>query len=63
MAHLDDPRLNDAVAGARRRFAGDGWRWTRVGSDTDISPLYAVTVARHLWATADHYDPLANFMP
>jgi hypothetical protein len=51
VAHLDDPRLNDAVAGARRKFAGDGWRWTRVGSDTDISPLYAVSVARHLWAT------------
>jgi hypothetical protein len=63
VAHLDDPRLNDAVTGARRKFAGDGWRWTRVGSDADICPLYAVTVARHLWATADHYDPLANFMP
>jgi hypothetical protein len=60
VAHRDDPRLNDAVAGARRKFAGDGWRWTRVGSDTDISPLYAVSVARHLWATTEEYDPLGN---
>jgi hypothetical protein len=61
VAHRDDPRLNAAVAGARRKFAGDGWRWTRVGSDTDISPLYAATVARHLWATeAAPYDPLDN---
>jgi hypothetical protein len=63
VAHRDDPRLNAAVTGARRKFAGDGWRWTRVGSDADICPLYAVSVARHLWATTDTYDPLANFAP
>jgi CPA2 family monovalent cation:H+ antiporter-2 len=54
----------DAVAAARRRFAGDGWRWSRRDSDGDISPLYAATVARHLLATEDEeYDPLANFLP
>jgi hypothetical protein len=64
VAHLDDPRLDDAVAVARRRFAGDGWRWSRRDSDGDISPLYAATVARHLLATSDEpYDPLANFLP
>ncbi len=56
VAHRDDPRLNDAVAGARRKFAGDGWRWTRVGSDSDICALYAVSVARHLWATEPVVD-------
>lgn len=56
VAHRDDPRLNDAVGGARRKFSGDGWRWTRRESDTDISPLYAVAVARHLWATEPVVD-------
>ena len=60
VAHLGDPRLDDAVSAARRKFAGDGWRWTRVGSDADISPLYAVTVARHLWATAENYVAVDN---
>jgi hypothetical protein len=63
VAHRDDPRLNAAVSGARRKFAGDGWRWTRVGSDTDICPLYAVAVARHLWATGPApYDPLDSIL-
>lgn len=62
VGHLDDPILNDAVAAARRKFAGDGWRWSRVASDGDISALYAATVARHLLATTQpDYDPLDSF--
>jgi hypothetical protein len=48
VAHLDQAPLNDAVAAGRRKFSGDGWRWSRRDSDGDIAPLYAATVARHL---------------
>jgi hypothetical protein len=48
VAHLDQSEMNDAVAAGRRKFAGDGWRWSRRDSDGDIAPLYAATVARHL---------------
>jgi hypothetical protein len=61
VAHLDDPILNDAVGVARRKFSGDGWRWSRRDSDGDISALYAATVARHLLTTQDApYDPMGN---
>lgn len=48
-----DERLSDrlvgAVVGARRRDLGDGvWKWSRLGSEVDISPLVAMTWA--LWA-------------
>ena len=47
--HIDQPRLNKAVAGAARRDVGDGaWRFSRKLSPTDISPLVACTLAR--WA-------------
>lgn len=55
--------LGVAVPAAVRKLSGDGWRWSLAGSPTDISPLLAAVVARHLWATVDSYDPLANFMP
>jgi len=42
-------RLVNAVVGARRRDLGDGvWKWSRLGSEVDISPLVAMTWA--LWA-------------
>ena len=41
--------LSTAVVGARRRDVGDGvWKWSRVGSDVDISTIEAMTLA--LWA-------------
>jgi hypothetical protein len=44
-----EPALVNAVVGARRRDQGDGvWKWSRVGSEVDISPLVAMTWA--LWA-------------
>jgi phage terminase large subunit-like protein len=47
VVHLDQPALNSAVAGARKRNLGDAWAWARrVGAD--VSPLVAVTLAR--WA-------------
>lgn len=47
LRHLDDPRLNGALAGARKRPLGDAWAWHRRDSATDISPLVAVTLAWH----------------
>lgn len=45
--YLDHPGLNAAVAGAKWRPLGDARAWHRKDSATDISPLYAVTLARH----------------
>lgn len=50
VVHLDDPPLNAAVTGAKRRALGDLWAWDRKKSDVDISPLVAVTLAR--WMVA-----------
>jgi hypothetical protein len=60
VVHRDQPPLNDAVAAGRRKFVGDGWRWSRRDSDGDIAPLYAATLARHRLATTDSYDPMSN---
>jgi hypothetical protein len=43
-----DKGFDTAVAGARRRFVGDAWKWVRRDSSVDITPLVAATVA--LWA-------------
>ncbi len=47
--HLDDPRLNAAVAGAKRRAIGDRWGYGRKASSADITPIEAVTFARHAY--------------
>jgi hypothetical protein len=46
VAHRGHPALVDAMAGAEPRSVGDRWVWKRRGS-TDITPLEAVTLARH----------------
>lgn len=45
----DQPQLAAAVAGATRRPVGSAgsWAWNRAGTDTDISPLVACTLAVH----------------
>lgn len=50
MRHRAQQSLDDAVAGAKRRPVGDAWKWSRKDSTSDISPLVAATIARHLWA-------------
>lgn len=45
--HLDQPQLNAALSGARKRPVGDAWAWHRRDSGVDISPLVAVTLAWH----------------
>jgi len=52
LRHLDQPALNTALAGARRRELGDAWAWTRKNTSVDISPLVATTLA--LWGHATH---------
>lgn len=47
--HPYKPDLDRAAGNADRRDVGDGgWLWSRKRSSVDISPLYAVTLAR--WA-------------
>lgn len=49
LRHIGQVELDRAVANADRRPVGDGgWLWSRKRSSVDISPLYAVTLAR--WA-------------
>ena len=52
LRHLDQPQLNAAVAGARKRPSGDAFAWSRKGSSVDISPLVAATLALHAGGTA-----------
>ena len=52
LRHRDEGVLNAAVAGARKRTVGDAWAWARKDARTDITPLYAATLA--LWAHAEH---------
>jgi hypothetical protein len=43
--HIAQDDLSTAVGGVVRHYHGDRWRWDRVGSATDVSPLNAVTAA------------------
>jgi hypothetical protein len=45
--HIDQTDLNAAVAGAKRRGIGDRWAYGRRTSAADITPIVAVTLARH----------------
>lgn len=45
LRHRDQPELNAALAGAKRRELGDAWAWARKNVAVDISPLVAVTLA------------------
>lgn len=54
VAHLAQTPLEDAVGSAGRLYHGDAFRWRRRdrASTVDLSPLYAVTLARYGAATA-----------
>lgn len=49
LTHFDQPGLNMALAGAKKRTLGDagGWAWNRRSVDVDITPLVAVTLAHY----------------
>ena len=44
IAHMPDPRLDDAVAGVTKRKIGDRWAFNRRG-DVDVSVLVAASLA------------------
>ena len=49
--HLGQGLLDDAVAVARTRDLADAWAWSWKHSLGDISPLEAITLARHGFMT------------
>jgi phage terminase large subunit-like protein len=59
LRHLGQIELDAAVGMARRRPLGDAWRFSRKG-DADISPLYAATVARFAFLTAEQ-NPVSRY--
>jgi len=54
LTHHDEPPLNDAVAGARRRPIGEAgaFGWDRRDGSVFVAPLVAVTLARFGAVTA-----------
>lgn len=61
LRHLDQPQLNAALSGARKRPLGDAWGWHRRNSDVDISPLVAATLAWHGVATHSAPEPRSAY--
>lgn len=49
LLHRGDTRLTAAAMGAEQRSVGDAFKWTRVNSLVDISPLCAFTWALYHW--------------
>jgi hypothetical protein len=49
--HIGQDELDTAVKGVRTRPLADAWAWSRPKSGAPISPLVAVTLARHGHAT------------
>jgi hypothetical protein len=48
LTHADQPSVNDALAGAKKRPVGNagGWGWDRRDEHTNVAPLVAHTLAR-----------------
>lgn len=49
--HIGQVELDTAVEGVRTRPLADSWAWSRPKSGAPISPLVAITLARHGFAT------------
>lgn len=55
--------FDDAVGGANRRPLGDSWAWSRKHSDTDITPLVALTLAADVpRAEPEHWQGWPTFV-
>jgi hypothetical protein len=59
--HLGREPLTEAVAGAGTRPLADAWAWSWKDSAADISPLEAVTLARHGFMTHGVAPPAPFF--
>lgn len=61
LRHLDQPPLNSALSGAKKRPLLDTWAWHRRDSTTNIAPLVALTEALHGFVLyGGEADPLDN---
>lgn len=58
--HRDQMVLNQAVEHAGRRLSGDTWRWSRLTTPVDITPLTSATWARWLYIQAHGGPPAAS---
>jgi hypothetical protein len=47
VTHIDQDVLNNAVRVSDKRQLADLWAFSKINSSADISPLYAVTLAKH----------------
>lgn len=62
LRHLGQASIDDALAGAAKEPVGDGaWKWSRKGASVDISPVVAATLARWLYVTRSHVEPVEPF--
>lgn len=61
LRHIGQDPLNDAVDGVRTRPLAEAWAWSRPKSAATISPLVAVTLARHGHATFGVTEPVTPF--
>ncbi|MCI3277515.1 hypothetical protein [Streptomyces cylindrosporus] len=52
--YMPNQHLDTAVAGAKTKQSGDTIAWTSNGSEVDISPLVAMTLARWSYASRSH---------
>lgn len=65
LLHGKDPELDNALFSAVKRYTDGAWTFWRGRSLQDITPLYAVTLARYVLTqlVGDRYDSLASTLP
>lgn len=61
LRYVPHPALDAAVAGADTKPLGDGRKWDRRSPTVDISPLVAITLARHGLATYEEEPAMVPF--
>lgn len=60
MVHRGQVELDEAVSNAKTKPLGDSaWKWAKTEATADISPLIALTLARHGWSTRGEKKQLA----
>lgn len=61
MAHRGQAELDEALAKAKTKPLSDSaWKWAKTDATADISPLIALTLARHGWSTRGEKKQLAQ---